>query len=115
MELNGIESDLFTFNILINCFSQLGQNSLSFSILANILKKGFDPNAITFTTLIKGLCLKGHIHQALHFHDKVVALGFHLDQVSYGTLINGLCKVGETKTTHELLRRSMGNWFSLMW
>lgn len=86
MELNGIESDLFTFNILINCFSQLGQNSLSFSILAKILKKGYHPTAITFTTLIKGLCLKGQIHQALHFHDKVVALGFHLGQNSLITI-----------------------------
>jgi pentatricopeptide repeat protein len=51
----------------------LGLNSLSFSVFANILKKGYEPDAITFTTLIKGLCLKGEIHKALHFHDKVVA------------------------------------------
>ncbi|MCH89162.1 pentatricopeptide repeat-containing protein, partial [Trifolium medium] len=58
MELNGIASNLVTLSILINCFSQLGQSSLSFSVFANILKKGYEPNAITLNTLIKGLCLK---------------------------------------------------------
>jgi hypothetical protein len=37
MELNGIASNLVTLTILINCFSQLGQNPLSFSVFANIL------------------------------------------------------------------------------
>ena len=61
MEFNGIASDLVTLNILINCFSQLGQNHFSFSVLAKIFKKGYHPNAITLTALIKGLCLKGDI------------------------------------------------------
>ncbi|GAU28897.1 hypothetical protein TSUD_293490 [Trifolium subterraneum] len=108
MELNEIASNLVISNILINCFSQLGLNSLSFSVFAKILKKGYEPNAITLTTLIKGLCLKGEIHKALHFHDKVVAQRFQLDQVSYGTLINGLCKVGETRAALQLLRRVDG-------
>ncbi|WJX71752.1 hypothetical protein P8452_55709 [Trifolium repens] len=73
MEFNGISSNLVTSNILINCFSQLGQISLSFSVFANILKKGFQPNVITLAILIKGLCLKGQIQKALNFHDKVVA------------------------------------------
>lgn len=54
-------------------------------------------NIIILTTLIKGLCLKGEVHKALHFHDNEVALGFWLDQVTYGTLINGLCRIGETR------------------
>jgi hypothetical protein len=58
MEFNGIASDLVTSSILINCFSQLGLNSLSFSVFANILKMGYEPNAITLTTLIKGYCLR---------------------------------------------------------
>ena len=97
MEFKGIASNLVTSNILINVCQQLGQNSFSLSVFANILKKGYEPDTITLTALIKGLCLKGDIHQALHFHDKVAALGFQLNQVSYSTLINGLCKVGETK------------------
>jgi pentatricopeptide repeat protein len=108
MELHGIASDLVTSNILINCFSQLGQPSLSFSVFANILKKGYHPDATTFNTLIKALCLNGQVNEALHFHDKVVAQGFQLDSVSYGTLINGLCKVGQTRPALQLLRQIDG-------
>jgi pentatricopeptide repeat protein len=66
-------------------------------------KLGFHPNIVTLTMLIKGLCLKGEIHKAIHFHDQVVALGFHLNQVSYGTLINGMYKMGETKAAMDEL------------
>ncbi|AES77135.1 PPR repeat protein [Medicago truncatula] len=51
------------------------------------MELGYDPNVITLTTLIKGLCLKGRIDQALHFHDKLVALGFCFNHVSYGTFL----------------------------
>ncbi|XP_058776587.1 pentatricopeptide repeat-containing protein At1g63070, mitochondrial-like [Vicia villosa] len=108
LELKGVASDLVNLNILMNCFSQLGLNSFSFSVFANILKKGYHPNAITLATLIKGLCLKGHLHQALYFHDKVVVQGFHLNQVSYGTLINGLCKAGQTRAPLQLLKQVDG-------
>lgn len=89
MELNGIQSDLVTFNILINCYWQLGQNAFSFSALAKILKLGYHPDVFTLSTIMKGFCLKGEVHKALHFHDKVVADGFQLDHVSYGILIKG--------------------------
>jgi pentatricopeptide repeat protein len=83
-----ITPDLCTFNILINCYCHLsGQITFSFSVLGKILKMGYQPNTITFTTLIKGLCLSGHVKKALHFHDHVLTKGFQLNQVSYGTLI----------------------------
>ncbi|KAL5173797.1 putative pentatricopeptide repeat-containing protein, mitochondrial [Glycine soja] len=104
LDFKGITSDLVTLNILINCFCHLGQITLSFSVLATILKRGYHPDVITLTTLIKGLCLRGEVKKALKFHDDVVALEFQLDRISYGTLINGLCKIGETKAAIQLMR-----------
>jgi pentatricopeptide repeat domain-containing protein 1/leucine-rich PPR motif-containing protein len=85
-------TSIFPFNIMINCYCHVGH-----IILAKNFKLGFHPDTVTFSTLIEDLCLKGHIHKALHFHDQLIAQGFHLNQVSYGILINGLCKLGETR------------------
>ncbi|PNX90464.1 pentatricopeptide repeat-containing protein, partial [Trifolium pratense] len=55
--------------------------NFGFSILAKILKLGYQPDVITLTTLIK---------------------------VSYGTLIDELCKIGETRAALQVLRRIEG-------
>jgi pentatricopeptide repeat domain-containing protein 1 len=69
---------------------------------------GYQPDTITLTTLVKGMCLNGKVKEALNFHDHVFALGFHLDQVTYGTLINGLCKIGETRAALQMLKQIEG-------
>jgi pentatricopeptide repeat domain-containing protein 1/leucine-rich PPR motif-containing protein len=96
-------TSIFPFNIMINCYCHVGH-----IILAKNFKLGFHPDTVTFSTLIEDLCLKGHIHKALHFHDQLIAQGFHLNQVSYGILINGLCKLGETRAAMQLLRQMEG-------
>ncbi|AES75522.2 pentatricopeptide (PPR) repeat protein [Medicago truncatula] len=93
MESKGVKPDLFTLSILINCY---------------YFKMGYEPNTITLTTLIKGLCLNGKVNEALLFHDHVLALGFHLNHVTYGILINGLCKMGQTRAALQVLRQIEG-------
>ncbi|KAG4380374.1 hypothetical protein GLYMA_16G162000v4 [Glycine max] len=102
MEVKGIEPNLVTLNILINCFCHLGHMAFSFSVLGKILKLGYQPNTLTLTTLIKGLCLKDEVRKSLHFHDKLVAQGFQINHVSCGTLLNGLCKIGEMRGANEV-------------
>ncbi|RYR57104.1 hypothetical protein Ahy_A05g022832 isoform A [Arachis hypogaea] len=70
-----------------------------------IFRMGFQPDAVTLTTILKGLCLCGNVEKALHFHATVLAYGFHFDQVTYGTLINGLCKTGYTSAAIQVLRK----------
>jgi len=41
MEVKGIEQNLVTLSILINCFCHLGQMAFSFSLLGKILKLGY--------------------------------------------------------------------------
>ncbi|KAL2334581.1 hypothetical protein Fmac_015794 [Flemingia macrophylla] len=65
---------------------------------------GYHPN----NTLIRGLCPRGKLRKALHFHDDAMAQGFRFDQVTYGKLVNGLCKTGETKAGLEFLKKIEG-------
>ena len=83
-------------------------DAVSLSVLTKILKRGYPPDTVTLNTLIKGLCLKGQVKKALHFHDKLLAQGFQLNQVGYGTLINGVCKIGDTRAAIKLLKKIDG-------
>jgi len=57
MESFGISPDVYTLNVLVNCYCHLNLVNFGFSVLATILKLGYQPNHITLTTLVKGLCL----------------------------------------------------------
>ncbi|GKV01536.1 hypothetical protein SLEP1_g14085 [Rubroshorea leprosula] len=56
--------DLMTFNILLNCCCYMGRICNGFSVLGKILREGCNPNAFTFDTLIRGLCVKQKIGKA---------------------------------------------------
>ena len=70
MESLGIVPNVYTLSVLINCFWHLNRVDFGFSVLARILKLGYQPNRITLTTLVKGLYLQGNIAGALRFVDE---------------------------------------------
>lgn len=57
-EFNGITPSIVTLSILMNGYCNLRGMNFFFSILAKILMMGYEPNAITLTTFMKGMCLK---------------------------------------------------------
>ncbi|ESR33406.1 hypothetical protein CICLE_v10006746mg, partial [Citrus x clementina] len=78
--------DLYTFNILINCFFQTGKINCGFFVFGEIIKGDFKPDLITMSTLFNGLCLDGNFHV-------------------YGIRINGMCKIREIDSAIKLHRR----------
>ncbi|GAV89898.1 PPR_1 domain-containing protein [Cephalotus follicularis] len=42
------------------------------------LKVGLEPTAVTFSTLINGLCIEGKIHQAVRLFDQMVEIYYLL-------------------------------------
>jgi pentatricopeptide repeat protein len=105
MELSGIAPDACTMGVLTNCFCHLNRVDFGFSILARILKLGFQPNCIILTTLVKGLCLQGKIAKAVKLINKMEKIGYKPNAVTYGTIMNGLCKIGKTNEAIGLFRK----------
>ncbi|KAI9087963.1 hypothetical protein K1719_030293 [Acacia pycnantha] len=65
----------------LTCYVHLqGQMYSAFSILGKIMKMGLQPNTITLTALLKGLCFNNKVEKALHFCDELMAKGFRLDE-----------------------------------
>jgi pentatricopeptide repeat protein len=105
MKLSGIASDAYIMSTLINCFCHLNRVDFGFSILARILKLGFEPSCIILSTLVKGLCIQGKIVEAVRLVNKMEKIGYQPDIVTYGTIMNCLCKIGKTNEAIGLFRK----------
>ena len=86
----GVSPDVYTVNVLINCFCCLNRVDFGFSSLGRVLKLGYQPDCITLNTLVKGLCLQGNIARAVRMVDELEKKGYELDVITYGTIVNGL-------------------------
>lgn len=95
MELNGIAHNIYTLNIMINCFCRCCKTCFAYSILGKVMKLGYEPDTTTFNTLINGLCLEGKVSEAVGLVDRMVANGCQPDVVTYSSIINGICKSGD--------------------
>ncbi|KAK2634036.1 hypothetical protein Ddye_028828 [Dipteronia dyeriana] len=98
----GLLPDLITFNILLNCLSNIGRACDGFVVLGMILRLGFSPDMVTYNSLIKGLCREGRIMKATCFFKKMIAFGCRPDVITYATLIKGLCQTGNTSVALNL-------------
>ncbi|KAK9024545.1 hypothetical protein V6N11_004703 [Hibiscus sabdariffa] len=111
MELLGVSLDVYSFNILINCFCQLGRVDFGYSVLGGMLKLGVEPDIVTFSTLINGLCRQSKISQAVSLFDELVEKWYQPDLIVYSTLLNGLCKIGSSDKAVRFLRMMEGRGF----
>ncbi|CAL5351130.1 unnamed protein product [Camellia sinensis] len=64
----GIQVNIYTFNIAINCYCRV----IGFSLLGNLFKRGYTPDVTTFTTLINGLILQDRTPQAIELFKKLM-------------------------------------------
>ncbi|KAK5843448.1 hypothetical protein PVK06_005905 [Gossypium arboreum] len=110
MELLGVSHNDYSFNILINCFCQLGGIDFGFSVLVKILKLSVKPDVVTFYTLIKGLCKRSKISQAKCLLKEANDLFFEMRKqgikpnvITYTTLIDALYKKGVVSKAKDIL------------
>ncbi|XP_026420465.1 pentatricopeptide repeat-containing protein At5g57250, mitochondrial-like [Papaver somniferum] len=73
----------------------MGKVDHGFCLLGEILKRGYHPDTVTFTTLIKGVCLQGNIDFAIKMFDKMTKTGIQSVAITCNTIIHGLCTTGE--------------------
>ena len=57
-----------------------------------LIFKGVEPNVVTYSTLIKGLCKHNDIAKTETVVQRMIAKGFEPDLVTYSHLVVGMCK-----------------------
>ncbi|KAE8660531.1 hypothetical protein F3Y22_tig00116951pilonHSYRG00341 [Hibiscus syriacus] len=76
MDLVGVSHDAYSLNILIHCFCQLGQTDFGFSVLGKMLKLGVEPDVVTLSALISGLCMRPNILEADKLFHEMIERGY---------------------------------------
>lgn len=66
----GIQPDLYTLSILMNCCCHMRNVDSGFGVFGGILKRGFKVDSVTVPKLVKGLCAEGKVLDAVHVFDK---------------------------------------------
>ncbi|XP_074328202.1 uncharacterized protein LOC141666101 isoform X2 [Apium graveolens] len=100
-----IPLDIFTFNTAINCFCHLNRVDYAFSLLPAIIKRGFLPDVVTYTTLIRGLISQDNPVEAQNIFNKLLRFNdIQPNVVTYTTIIDGLCKRGHPSVAVKLFR-----------
>ena len=113
MELNGISHDLYTLSIVINCFCRCRKLGFAFSAMGKIFKLGYEPNTITFNTLLNGLCLEGRVFEAVELVDCMVLSQHVPDLITLNTLVNGLCLQDGLSEAMSLIDRMVDSVYPL--
>lgn len=51
MQSSGLPSNIFTLNILLNCFCNVNRVCDGFVVMGSILSRGYSPDTVTYTSL----------------------------------------------------------------
>ena len=103
MGLVGVKPNVYTLNIVINCFCCLKRMRFGMSVLGKFIKLGCEPDTVTMNTLVKGFLSEGKIDEAKQCYEKLVEEGCKPNVITYSTLLNGFCKMGNVSGAVQLL------------
>nr|AYM00877.1 pentatricopeptide repeat protein [Salvia miltiorrhiza] len=94
----------YTLSIAIDCYCRQKRPDFGFAILGIFFKRGYEPDVVTFNTLLKGLLFVERIPEAAKLLGKLSVYQLcEPDEYTYNTIINGLCKAGDILQAIDLL------------
>ncbi|XP_021288123.1 putative pentatricopeptide repeat-containing protein At1g53330 [Herrania umbratica] len=102
--------DACTYNILIRACCLSGCLDDASNLFDEMQRKGVKPNAVTFGTLIQGLCMEMKVKEAFKLKADMVRLhGLCPSPCTYSMMIKGLCRIGELSLAIRLKEEMVGN------
>lgn len=95
--------DTCTYNILINACCVLGDIDKAWNVFDEMRKRGFQPNVITFATLINGLCANSRLLEALKLKEMMErCFGIRPNVFVYSALIKSLSRDNKVDSAIKL-------------
>ncbi len=116
------------FNALLDCCVKCGQYEKMSEIFEDMLRMAsetagtktatsgaglvsdeetVEPDLITYSTLIKGMCKAGVMHKAIALYEEMKRKGLELDEVLFNSLLDGLVKCDYHFTESEKIINDM--------
>ncbi|CAI9785491.1 unnamed protein product [Fraxinus pennsylvanica] len=97
--VNSLSPDNMIFATLARAYFKAGNLKAALDEYKESLSQGFEPDVVTLTTLIDGLCKDGHLNEVKGHFSKSKA-----NEVVYSALIDGMCKEGEFSQVQMLCK-----------
>ncbi|KAE9586370.1 putative pentatricopeptide [Lupinus albus] len=98
----GIHTDVWSYNILINCLFKLVKPDEANRTFMDIVLGEFCPSPVMYNVMINGLCKNGYVNNALALFRNLQWHGFIPQILTYNALINGLCKSRRMGATRKI-------------
>ncbi|KAF0901235.1 hypothetical protein E2562_038800 [Oryza meyeriana var. granulata] len=99
-----VTPNLCTYSIVIGCCSRVGQLDLAFATVGRVIRTGWRVDTITFSPLLKGLCVHDRTTEAMDIAlRRMPDLGCTPNVFSYNILLKGLCDVNTSQQALDLL------------
>merc|ERR1719316_2551828 len=103
---NRIEPALTTYNALLDGCAKSGTIDCIPDLVADMKKRGLMPNLITYSTVLKGYCLRGDISAAFSVMDEMRRdTKLKPDEIMYNTLLDGCAQASLHEEGMKLLER----------
>jgi len=95
MASHGVDPSVANFNAVINACAANNQVEEIEGLLGEMQARRLQPNLITYSTVIKGLCQKGNMDTAFSvFEDLKASPGVKPDEIVYNTMLDGCAGAG---------------------
>ena len=91
----GVKEDQYSFNTLINAYTEKGNHDKAFETFDEMIAKNYAPDATTITSIMKLHLKLKQPHQAIKAHVLHKKYGVKENEYSFNTLINAYTENGQ--------------------
>lgn len=105
----GLVTNVFSYNMVIDCFCKAKMMERAIETLGMMLKRGILPNLVTFNTLIAGYCKGRDVINARGMLVNLFDHGYKPDVFTFSSIIDGLCQDNRTADAFDCFVE-MGEW-----
>nr|XP_043622462.1 pentatricopeptide repeat-containing protein At4g26680, mitochondrial [Erigeron canadensis] len=102
MRRSRIDVNVFTLNMVINGYCQLGKLENAVRVFDEMKDMGFSPFVSSYNTLIAAYVNQGLLTTGMDLKVTMEKNGISADVITYNTLIHGFCKEGKMKDAYKL-------------
>jgi pentatricopeptide repeat protein len=106
MRTRKIESNVITYNTIINVYAQSGAMDRAPRLLEDMkaASPAVEPDVVTYSTLIKGFCSSGDLDRALKILEEMKREAKYVpDEMMYNSLLDGCAKEQRVKEALKLI------------
>ncbi|KAJ1428803.1 Tetratricopeptide-like helical domain superfamily [Sesbania bispinosa] len=99
--------DIFTYQEIINGLLKR-KNSEGFRVFNDLKDRGYFPDSVMYTTVIKGLCEMGMLGEARKLWFEMIHKGLLPNEYTYNIMIHGYYKIGDLVEARKLCEDMCG-------